>query len=154
MTAILSCVQLLSMIVTATTTDRFGRRPLTVYPYGVTVISVLCLGIIGCFDYTKPSTRSLLISVHPPKQLFTRNQYLHLVLLDFLRLACYIPRFSITGAWAIGYAYAAEISQQRLRARTAASSLAFSNMIATMFSFCTPLMINGSTRWDVKTGFL
>lgn len=61
-TVILSCVQLLSMIMTATMTDSFGRRPLTVYPYAVTVVSVLCLGIIGCFDYTTKALGSLLVS--------------------------------------------------------------------------------------------
>lgn len=60
-TVILSCVQLFSMIVTATLTDSLGRRPLTVYPYAVTVVSVLCLGIIGCFDYTGKATGSLLV---------------------------------------------------------------------------------------------
>ena len=63
-TVILSCVQLLSMMVTAVTTDKLGRRPLTVYPYAVTSVSVLCLGIIGCFDYTKPATSSLLVGAH------------------------------------------------------------------------------------------
>ncbi|KAJ4328834.1 hypothetical protein N0V84_000621 [Fusarium piperis] len=129
-TLILSSVQLISMIVTATLTDQVGRRPLTVYPYAVTVVSVLCLGIIGCFDYTAKATSSLLIF-----------------------FAC-LATFSTTGASAIGYAYATEIPQQRLRARTAGWSLAVSNMIAIMFSFCTPLMINGSvTHWGVKTGF-
>lgn len=60
-TVILSCVQIISMIFTAGLTDQLGRRPLTVYPYGVTVISVLCLGIVGCFDYTKSSLSSLLV---------------------------------------------------------------------------------------------
>ncbi|KFX94393.1 hypothetical protein V490_04370 [Pseudogymnoascus sp. VKM F-3557] len=133
-TVILSCVQLISMILTAAFTDAFGRRPLTVYPYAVTVLSVLCLGIIGCFDYTKPALSSLLIF-----------------------FAC-LATFSTSGASAIGYAYAAEIAQQRLRARTAAWSLAVSNLISLMFSFCTPLMINGTTststyKWGVKTGF-
>lgn len=129
-TVILSSVQLLSMILTATLTDQFGRRPLTVYPYAVTVLSVLCLGIIGCFDYTAKATSSLLIF-----------------------FAC-LATFSTTGASAIGYAYAAEIPQQRLRAQTAAWSLAVSNLPGIMFSFCTPLMINGpSTKWGVKTGF-
>jgi SP family general alpha glucoside:H+ symporter-like MFS transporter len=49
------------MIFTASLTDQFGRRPLTVYPYAVTVLSVLCLGIIGCFDYAKKATSSLLV---------------------------------------------------------------------------------------------
>lgn len=49
------------MIFTSTLTDRFGRRPLTVWPYAVTVLSVLCLGIIGCFDYTQKATSSLLV---------------------------------------------------------------------------------------------
>ncbi|KAL4746877.1 hypothetical protein BDW72DRAFT_206984 [Aspergillus terricola var. indicus] len=129
-TLILSCVQILSMIVTSTLTDRLGRRPLTVYPYSVTVLSVLALGIVGCFDYTTSSLSSLLIF-----------------------FAC-LATFSTTGASAIGYAYAAEIPSQRLRAQTAAFSLALSNMVAIMFSFCTPLMINGeATQWGVKTGF-
>jgi SP family general alpha glucoside:H+ symporter-like MFS transporter len=49
------------MLMTATLTDQYGRRPLTVYPYSVTVLSVLCLGIIGCFDYTEKATSSLLV---------------------------------------------------------------------------------------------
>ncbi|GIJ90475.1 hypothetical protein Asppvi_009430 [Aspergillus pseudoviridinutans] len=129
-TVILSCVQLLSMLLTATLTDQFGRRPLTVYPYAITVLSVLCLGIVGCFDYKSPALSSLLIF-----------------------FAC-LATFSTTGASAIGYAYAAEIPQQRLRAQTAAWSLASSNMISIMFSFCTPLMINNPpTKWGPKTGF-
>lgn len=128
-TVILCCVQILSMIVTATLTDRLGRRPLTVYPYGVTSLSLLALGIVGCYDYTKKDTSSLLVF-----------------------FAC-LATFSTTGASAIGYAYAAEVPQQRLRARTAGWALAFSNMIAIMFSFCTPLMINGHAKWGVKTGF-
>lgn len=67
--------------------------------------------------------------------------------------AC-LATFSTTGASAIGYAYAAEIPTQRLRAQTAGWGLALSNMIAIMFSFCTPLMINGKAKWNVKTGFL
>lgn len=67
--------------------------------------------------------------------------------------AC-LATFSTTGASAIGYAYAAEIPTQRLRARTAAWSLAMSNLVGIMFSFCTPLMINGTSKWGVKTGFL
>ncbi|KAL2823213.1 general substrate transporter [Aspergillus cavernicola] len=129
-TLILSCVQIISMAITCTLTDQLGRRPLTVYPYGVTVISVLALGIVGCFDYTQSSLSSLLIF-----------------------FAC-LATFSTTGASAIGYAYAAEIPSQRLRAQTAGWSLALSNMVAIMFSFCTPLMINeGVTQWGVKTGF-
>jgi sugar porter (SP) family MFS transporter len=129
-TVILSCVQLISMLTTATLTDQLGRRPLTVYPYAVTVLSVLCLGIIGCFDYKTTALSSLLIF-----------------------FAC-LATFSTTGASAIGYAYAAEIPQQRLRAQTAAWSLALSNMISIMFSFCTPLMINQPpTKWGPKTGF-
>lgn len=60
---ILSSVQLISMIMTATLTDQIGRRPLTVYPYAVTVMSVLSLGIIGCFDYTGKATSSLLVGI-------------------------------------------------------------------------------------------
>ncbi|PSK42897.1 High-affinity glucose transporter [Elsinoe australis] len=128
-TVILTSVQLGSMLLTVSLTDSIGRRPLTVYPYGVTVLSLLSLGIIGCFNYTAKSTSTLLVF--------------------FASLAT----FSTTGASAIGYAYAAEIPQQRLRAQTAGWALAFSNLIAIMFSFCTPLMINGTAKWGVKTGF-
>ncbi|KAF2166608.1 hypothetical protein M409DRAFT_36703 [Zasmidium cellare ATCC 36951] len=130
-TVILGCVQLLSMLITATTTDAFGRRPLTVYPYGITSLSLLALGVVGCFDYSKPDLSSLLI-------FFT----------------C-LATFTTTGASAIGYAYAAEVPSQRLRARTAGWALALSNMVAIIFSFCTPLMINGTdakSGWGVKTG--
>lgn len=51
------------MIFSTGLTDQFGRRPLTVYPYAVTVVSVLCLGIIGCFDYTAKATSSLLVRI-------------------------------------------------------------------------------------------
>ncbi|KAH8666520.1 general substrate transporter [Xylariales sp. PMI_506] len=129
-TVILACVQLISMILTVGLTDQFGRRPLTVYPYGVTVVSVLCLGIVGCFNYSEKSLSGLLVF-----------------------FAC-LATFSTTGASAIGYAYATEIPQQRLRARTAGWALALSNGIATMFSYATPDMINGTiTKWGVKTAF-
>lgn len=62
-TVILSCVQLISVLLTATSTDQFGRRPLTIYPYAITSLSVLCLGIIGCFNYTTPALSSLLVSL-------------------------------------------------------------------------------------------
>ncbi|CDM30447.1 General substrate transporter [Penicillium roqueforti FM164] len=109
-TVILSCVQLISMIMTAATTDKLGRRPLTIYPYAVTSVSIF--------------------------------------------FAC-LATLSTTGASAIGYAYAAEIPQQRLRAKTAGWALASSNLVAIMFSFCTPLMINNApiSHWGVKTGF-
>lgn len=147
-TVILACVQLLSMILTATTTDRIGRRPLTVYPYFVTVLSLLSLGIVGCFDYKSKALSSLLVRGIPVScTLISCTADVQIF------FAC-LATFSTTGASAIGYAYAAEIPQQRLRARTNSWSLASSNMVAIMFSFCTPLMINGSAKWGVKTGFL
>lgn len=51
------------MIFTATLTDKFGRRPLTVYPYAVTVIAEFCLGILGCFNYKEQALSSLLVSL-------------------------------------------------------------------------------------------
>lgn len=53
------------MIMTAVSTDKLGRRPLTVYPYAITVLSLLSLGIVGCFDYSKPALSSLLVSLTP-----------------------------------------------------------------------------------------
>ncbi|WVF71848.1 hypothetical protein IAT40_006657 [Kwoniella sp. CBS 6097] len=126
---ILGCVQLIAMLITATLTDSLGRRPMTIYPYAVTTGSVLALGIIGCFDYSSKSLGSLLIF-----------------------FAC-LATFTTTGASAIGYCYSAEAPTQRLRAQTAGWGLASSNCVAILFSFCTPLMLNGDAKWGVKTGF-
>lgn len=70
-------MQIISMLLTATCTDSFGRRPLTVYPYAVTVTSVLCLGIIGCFNYTSKALGSLLVSAHPLSQQHTSLDMKH-----------------------------------------------------------------------------
>lgn len=64
-TMILACVQLISVLITALCTDNYGRRPLTVYPYIVTTVSVLCLGIVGCFNYASPQLGSLLVRLTP-----------------------------------------------------------------------------------------
>jgi MFS transporter, SP family, general alpha glucoside:H+ symporter len=147
------------MILTASLTDQFGRRPLTVYPYGVTVLSVLCLGIVGCFNYKERSPSALLVSLGHKQWMaswlirVSASGPLLKPRIHQIFFAC-LATFSTTGASAIGYAYAAEIPQQRLRAKTDAWSLAVSNLIAIMFSFCTPLMINGQAQWGVKTGFL
>lgn len=80
-TVILTCCQILSMIFTATLTDRFGRRPLTVYPYAVTVVAEFCLGILGCFNYKDQALSSLLVS-------WTSSQCTELVLNSILGLFC------------------------------------------------------------------
>lgn len=54
--------------------------------------------------------------------------------------AC-LATFTTTGASAIGYAYAAEVPQQRLRARTASWALALSNLTGIMFSFVSKYFI-------------
>lgn len=133
-TVILGCVQLLSMILTVATTDSIGRRPLTVYGYSVTVLAVLALGIVGCFDYQSPELGSLLIF-----------------------FSC-LATFTTTASSAIGYAYLSEIPTQQLRAKTASWGLALSNLIAIMFSFTVPIMLKGTSGgsfkgWGVKTGF-
>lgn len=142
------------MLITVSLSDNIGRRPLTVYPYGITVLSVLSLGIIGCFDYSSKTLGSLLVSAVLSLHFICRSEgSLPDQGLSQIFFAC-LATFSTTGASAIGYAYAAEIPTQRLRAQTAGWGLALSNMIAIMFSFCTPLMINGKAKWNVKTGFL
>jgi len=99
-TVILSCVQILSMITTATLTDKLGRRPLTVYPYGVTVISVLCLGIVGCTDYSKKETSSLLVSENNIG-IFFGNIWLMVLLVysDILRLSGHLFNHWRFGNW-------------------------------------------------------
>lgn len=79
-----------------------------------------------------------------------------MILIDRQIFFACLATLSTTGASAIGYAYAAEVPQQRLRAKTAGWALAFSNAIAIMFSFCTPLMIDNKpvSAWGVRTGFL
>lgn len=48
-------------IITDTATDRLGRRPLTVNPSFATVLLVLALGIVGCYDYTTKALSLLLV---------------------------------------------------------------------------------------------
>lgn len=61
-TVILACVQLISVLLVMAFTDAYGRRPMTVYGYVITTVSVLCLGIVGCFDYQSKTLGSLLVS--------------------------------------------------------------------------------------------
>lgn len=94
-TVILCCTQILSMIATATLTDTLGRRPLTVYPYAVTVVSVLCLGIVGCFDYTTKALSSLLVcSPRPPSPPHTDKR-----IPDFLCLLGNVLDYRRLGYW-------------------------------------------------------
>lgn len=81
---ILACVQLISVILLCTTTDQFGRRPLTVYGYMITVVAVLCLGIVGYFGYRSSSLGSLLVR-YPPT-ILSLLLLLPLLLLLFLLL--------------------------------------------------------------------
>ena len=145
-TVILACVQLLSVLIAALTTDTFGRRPMTVYGYAITVVAVLCLGIVGCFDYTSPQLGSLLVSARRVAAVMGSFS-------PQIFFAC-LATFSTTSASAIGYAYMAEIPPQRLRARMAGLSLSVSNLLAILFSFTVPLMLDKPAYWNVKTGFL
>lgn len=60
-TVILACVQVASIILVSIYTD-VGRRVPTVYGFGIASVSVLAIGIIGCFDYESKSLGSLLVS--------------------------------------------------------------------------------------------
>ncbi|KAL8292368.1 hypothetical protein RQP46_001834 [Phenoliferia psychrophenolica] len=127
-TVILACVQIASILLVSTFTD-VGRRAATVYGFGIASLSVLAIGIVGCFDYESKSLGSLLIF-----------------------LACSTIFFN-TASGAIGYAYLAEVPTQKWRARTAGFGAAAAACLGVCFSFSVPVMLRGAPHWGVKTGF-
>lgn len=99
----------MSMIITMFLVDVWGRRPMTVYGYLVTVLADFGMGATGFRNVSKsPALGGLLVF-----------------------FAC-LATFSTTSASAIGYAYLAEIPKQDLRAKSAGWGLAISNLFSTM----------------------
>jgi len=91
--------------------DQWGRRPLTVYGYMVTVCADFGMGATGMFDVAgRPELGSLLVF-----------------------FAC-LATFSTTSSSAIGYAYLAEIPKQDFRAKSAGWGLAIPNLFSIMVS--------------------
>ncbi|KAM0754628.1 general substrate transporter [Meredithblackwellia eburnea MCA 4105] len=127
-TVILACVQVASIILVSMYTD-VARRLSTVCGFGIAAVSVLAIGIVGCFNYTSKSLGSLLIF-----------------------LACSAIFFN-TAAGAIGYCYLAEVPTQKWRARTAGFGAAMAASLGVCFSFSVPIMLKGAPHWGVRTGF-
>lgn len=42
--------------------DKFGKRWFTIGMFGSAAVAALCIGIVGCFDYTNKQIGSLLVS--------------------------------------------------------------------------------------------
>ena len=106
-TVILSCVQIISMIITMFLVDIWGRRPLVVYGYFLTVLADLGMGATGLYPISSGSPAAGLL----------------------VFFAC-IATLSTTSASAVGYAYLAEIPKQDYRAQSAGWGLAFSNLFS------------------------
>jgi MFS transporter, SP family, general alpha glucoside:H+ symporter len=121
---------MISMLITMTLVDGWGRRPMCVYGYMVTVVADFGMGATGMYN-------------------LTNNAALGSSLVFWACLAT----FSTTSASAIGYAYLAEIPKQDLRAKSAGWGLAIPNLFSIMFNYTVPLMIGGSVGWAVKTAF-
>lgn len=115
------------MIFTMFLVDIWGRRPMTVYGYLITVMSDFALAATGFAD--------------------TKTNKPVAGLLVFFACLC---NFSTTSASALGYAYLAEIPRQDLRAKSAGWGLAFNGPIGIALSYTVPLMID---KWVQKTGF-
>lgn len=92
--------------------DRWGRRPLTVYGYMVTVCADFGMGAVGMHDVAGDSRLGSLL----------------------VFFAC-IATFSTTSSSAIGYAYLAEIPKQDLRAKSSGWGLAIPNFFSIMVSW-------------------
>lgn len=95
-------------------TDRFGRRPLAVYGYMVTVAADFGMGAMGT-------------------QKLEGSKSLGSALVFFACLAT----FCTTASSATGYVYLAEIPKQDLRAKTAGWGLAIPNLFNIMVSYNT-----------------
>jgi SP family general alpha glucoside:H+ symporter-like MFS transporter len=99
------------MCFTMVLVDQWGRRPLTVYGYMVTVCADFGMGATGMFDVAgSPKIGSLLVF-----------------------FAC-LATFSTTSSSAIGYAYLSEIPKQDFRAMSAGWGLAIPNLFSIMVS--------------------
>lgn len=104
-TVILACCQIMAMLFAMAISDRFGRRPLAVYGYMVTVAADFGMGAMGT-------------------QNIAGNTGLGTGLVFFACLAT----FSTTASSATGYVYLSEIPKQDLRAKTAGWGLAIPNL--------------------------
>lgn len=60
-TMILALCQLVGVMACALLSDRFGKRWFTIGMFGSAAVAVLCIGIVGCFDYTSKELGSLLV---------------------------------------------------------------------------------------------
>lgn len=110
-TIILSCCQLLSMCFTMVLVDNWGRRPLTVYGYMITVLAVFSMGAVGTQDVAASDKLGGLL----------------------VFFAC-LATFTTTSSSAIGYAYLSEIPKQDFRAKSAGWGLAIPNFFSIMVS--------------------
>jgi SP family general alpha glucoside:H+ symporter-like MFS transporter len=110
-TVILACVQLMSMLGTMCVVDSWGRRPLAVYGYMITVGADFGMGAVGFYDVKgRPAMGSLLVF-----------------------FAC-LATFATTSSSATGYAYLSEIPKQDFRAISAGWGLAIPNIFSIMVS--------------------
>lgn len=99
------------MLITMSLVDGWGRRPMTVYGYAITVLADFGMGATGMYDVAKrPALGALLI--------FWAS----------------LATFTTTSASAIGYAYLAEIPKQDFRAKSAGWGLAIPNLFSIMVS--------------------
>lgn len=126
-------IQVVTVIAVCFVTDTHGRRDVVVWGFSGASIAVLCIGIIGLFDYKSKSLGSLLIF-----------------------FAAIVMSLN-TGAGALGYAILAEVPTQRWRARTAGFGAAMAASLGACFGTSVPYMLKkqGHTGagWGVKTGF-
>lgn len=60
-TMILALCQLVGVMACALLSDRFGKRWFTIGMFGSAAVAVLCIGIVGCFNYTSKELGSLLV---------------------------------------------------------------------------------------------
>ncbi|KAH8896271.1 general substrate transporter [Thozetella sp. PMI_491] len=125
-TMILALCQLVGVMACALLSDRFGKRWFTIGMFGSAAVAVLCIGIVGCFDYTSKELGSLLVF-----------------------FGC-VSNFGCIGGAGIAYTYVAEIPTQRLRARTGSVALLGSFLLGILFNYTVPFMLQA---WSVKSGF-
>lgn len=125
-TMILALCQLVGVMACALFADKFGKRWFTIGMFGSAAVAVLCIGIVGCFDYTSKDLGSLLVF-----------------------FGC-VSNFGCIGGAGIAYTYVAEIPTQRLRARTGSVALMGSFLLGILFNYTVPFMLQ---VWAVKSGF-
>ncbi|KAK8853488.1 hypothetical protein IAR55_004195 [Kwoniella newhampshirensis] len=126
-TSILFAIKVGFVIIFAVTTDRMGRRNITIVLTGVCCLALLIIGILGHIPHTEATKNALIF------------------------IACVWSAGSV-GLGAFGWSFAGEVAAQRLRARTSGLGSGIAVIFGLVFNTAVPTMLlDGGARLGGNT---